>query len=70
MKTKAEENREEKIKYEDALRELEGIVRQMESGESDIDQLTTQLKRAQQLLTLCRDRLTKTDAEVKKLLGT
>ncbi|MCR4918821.1 MAG: exodeoxyribonuclease VII small subunit [Prevotella sp.] len=65
MKAKTEE-----LKYEEALLELEGIVRQMEQGQSDIDQLTTQLKRAQQLLALCRDRLTKTDAEVKKLLGT
>ena len=57
------------LKYEDALRELEQIVNRMESGEYDIDQLTTQLKRAQTLITYCKERLSKTDAEVKKLLS-
>jgi exodeoxyribonuclease VII small subunit len=40
----------------------------MENDELDIDQLTTQLKRAQELIKLCRDKLTKTDEEIKKIL--
>ena len=56
------------LKYEDALKELEQIVSRMESGDCDIDQLTSQLKRAQQLITYCRERLSKTETEVKKLL--
>lgn len=56
------------MKYEQALHRLEEIVRQMESDELDIDTLSTQLKEAQQLIKLCRDRLTKTDTEIKKLL--
>lgn len=60
---------EKKIKYEDAVRELQEIVRKMENDEFDVDELVAQLKRAQQLIKLCRDRLTKTDGEIKKLLA-
>lgn len=57
------------MKYEKAVAELEQIVAKMESGELDLDALTTQLKRAQQLIKLCNDRLTKTDEEIQKILG-
>lgn len=60
---------EKKIKYEDAVRELQEIVQKMENDEFDVDELVAQLKRAQQLIKLCRDRLTKTDGEIKKLLA-
>lgn len=58
----------EAMTYEKALAELETIARKMESGGYDIDQLADQLKRAQGLIKLCRDKLTKTDAEIKKIL--
>lgn len=57
------------MKYEEALNQLETIVRKMEQGKYDIDELTEQLKKAQQLIKLCRDKLTKTDEEIKKILG-
>lgn len=60
---------EKKINYEAALSELEEIVNKMENDEFDIDQLSVNLKRAQKLIKLCRDKLTKTDTEIKKLLG-
>jgi Exonuclease VII small subunit len=54
--------------YEEAIRQLDDIVHQIETGEMGIDQLTAQLKRAQELITFCRDVLYKTDEEVQKLL--
>ena len=54
---------EKKINYEAALSELEEIVNKMENDEFDIDQLSVNLKRAQTLIKLCRDKLTKTDAK-------
>lgn len=57
------------VKYEDALKELEQIVARMENDEVGIDDMATHLKRAQQLIKLCRDRLTKTDDEIKKMLS-
>ena len=54
----------ESMKYEEALAQLETIVRKMENNEYTIDELTVQLKTAQQLIKLCRDKLTKTEAEL------
>lgn len=56
------------MKYEEALRQLEDIVRKMENNEFDIDQLAEQLKKAQKLITLCKNKLTKTDEEIQKIL--
>ena len=57
------------MKYEEALQQLETIVKKMESGEYSVDELTTQLKQAQKLIALCRDKLTKSDEEIKKILN-
>ena len=56
------------MKYEEAMRQLQEIVRKMENDELDIDQMSEQLKHAQELIKLCRDKLTKTDDEIQKLL--
>ena len=57
------------IKYEEALSELQTIVNKMENDELDIDQMSEKLKRAQELIKLCKDKLTKTDEEIKKILA-
>ncbi len=57
------------IKYEAALAELQTIVSKMENDELDIDEMSVQLKRAQELIKLCKDKLTKTDEEIKKILA-
>ncbi|PVX55122.1 exodeoxyribonuclease VII small subunit [Hallella colorans] len=56
-------------KYEDAIKQLESIVEKLENNELDIDELSKQLKTAQRLIKLCKDRLTKTDAEIQKILS-
>lgn len=60
---------EKETKYEAAYAELQGIVRRMEGEELDIDQMAEAVKRAQTLIKLCKDKLTKTDAEIKKILA-
>ena len=59
---------EKELKYEAAMAELQTIVRKRENDELDIDQMSEQLKRAQELIKLCKDKLTKTDEEIKKIL--
>ena len=59
----------QETKYEAAFAELQAIVRQMENDELDIDQMAAQLKRAQELIKTCKDKLTKTDEEIKKILA-
>lgn len=55
--------------YEAAMKQLETIVGRMESGELNVDALTKELKTAQELIKLCRDKLTKTEEEIKKNLA-
>ena len=58
----------QEIKYEEAVEQLEAIVRRMETGELDLDSLAEELKKAQKLIKMCKDKLTKTDEEIKKML--
>lgn len=57
------------IKYEQAIAELERIAKQIEEGQPDIDTLSEQLKRAKELIGLCKEKLAKTDEEIKKILS-
>ena len=41
----------------------------MENNQYDIDSMTEQLKRAQMLVKLCKDKLTKTNEEINKILN-
>ena len=59
-------NKEEQ-KYEAAFAELQEIVRKMEVGQFDIDELAAQLKTAQRLIKFCKDKLSKTEAEILKI---
>ena len=56
-------------KYEAAMRQLEDIAAKMENGELDIDSLSEQFKTAQKLIKQCKDKLTKTDEDIRKILG-
>ena len=56
------------MKYEDAMRQIEEIVEKLENNKLDIDTMGEQLKTAQKLIKLCKDKLTKTDNEIKKIL--
>ena len=56
----------ENLKYEQALAQLETIVRKMKNNEFDIDELAVQLKSARQLIQLCRDKLTKAEKEISE----
>ena len=59
---------DENMKYETAMKEIESIVAEMESGTLELDTLTEKLKRAHTLIQLCKKRLTDTDNEVKRIL--
>ena len=56
------------LSYEAALAELDSIVNGVERGELEIDQLTTQLKRAQILLAQCKNPLQNVQTDVQKIL--
>ena len=56
------------MKYEEALKKLEAIVDKMERGDMNIDTMANELKKAQELIKVCKDKLTHTDEKIKKLL--
>ena len=58
----------ETLKYEEAMTRLENIVADMENGNLDIDSLCEKVKTAQKLIKMCRDKLTRTDEEIRKIL--
>jgi exodeoxyribonuclease VII small subunit len=58
----------EKITYDKAKAELEQILEELEGGEVGIDQLAKLVKRANELIKLCKDKLKATDEEVKTIL--
>ena len=54
--------------YEESLKQLEDIVRKMDAGDYSIDELAEKLTLAQQLISQCKEKLEKTDSEIKKIL--
>jgi exodeoxyribonuclease VII small subunit len=60
---------ENKISYTEAIQELESIVTEIEEGEITIDTLSEKVKRASELIRICKDKLSATEADVNKILG-
>ncbi|MBL7923866.1 MAG: exodeoxyribonuclease VII small subunit [Bacteroidia bacterium] len=58
----------EKFSYEKAKAELEEILEELERGETGIDTLAKHVKRAGELIRLCREKLRSTEKEVGGLL--
>ena len=58
----------QEISYKAAVAEIEEILGKIEEGELDVDQLTVNVKRVTELLTLCKAKLKKTESEVSKIL--
>lgn len=56
------------LTYEQALSELEKILKTMQSDNCDIDNLAAMTLRATELLKECRSKLTATETELRKIL--
>ena len=56
------------ISYDTAIAEIQQILAEIENNKADIDTLGAKIKRAAELIALCKDKLTKADAEVEKML--
>jgi exodeoxyribonuclease VII small subunit len=57
------------IGYADALAELEAILEEIEGDAVDVDVLAVRVKRAAELLRVCRDRITSARDEVGRIVG-
>ncbi|MCM8792564.1 MAG: exodeoxyribonuclease VII small subunit [Candidatus Omnitrophica bacterium] len=58
----------EEIKYNKAVEELEKILERIQSGEVDVDDLAKEVKRATELIKLCKEKIEKTELEVKEVV--
>lgn len=62
------EEKDEKLSYSKAISELEKIVREMQSENCSIDNLSAYTTRSLELLKICKSKLQSTDEELKKIL--
>ncbi len=56
------------INYTEAYEELQRIVSEIENGEISVDELSEKVKRATQLIRICKLKLTTTEEDVNKIL--
>jgi exodeoxyribonuclease VII small subunit len=57
-----------KISYTEAYSELESILEKLENNQLDIDQLTEKVKRASELIKICKSKLFDTESEIEKIM--
>jgi len=56
------------ITYTAAFEELKTIVQEIESGDISVDDLSLKVKRATELIKICKSKLTQTEENVQKIL--
>lgn len=61
-------NKKASMTYEEAMKRLEQLVSQIESGQMDVDSLAASLKEAKELVDFCKSKLLKAEKDVKKIL--
>lgn len=57
------------IGYAEALAELEGILDELDGDEVDVDVLGARVRRAAELLRLCRDRIANARFDVEQVVA-
>lgn len=55
--------------YTAAFEELKEIVDQLENDSISVDELAEKMKRATELMKICKDKLTKTEEEINKTIS-
>ncbi len=56
------------VKYSDAIGELNAILDDLQSERVDVDEVSVKVKRAVELVNLCREKIEKTELEVRKIV--
>lgn len=54
--------------YDEALSELKGILQQLQEGQIGMEEMSSKVKRAAELVQYCKEKLRKTEEEVEKLI--
>jgi len=58
----------EELNYTKAFDELQQIVADIEDGEISVDELSEKVKRASELIRICKTKLTSTEEDVNQIL--
>lgn len=58
----------DEINYNDAFKELQSIVSEIEQGEITVDELSEKVRRAALLIKVCKSKLTRTEEDVSQIL--
>ena len=58
------------IGYAEAMRELEQILDELEGDDLDVDVLAVRVRRASELIEVCRARITRAEDDVAKIVTT
>lgn len=56
------------LKYNEAVDELNNILDDLQSERIDVDEVSVRVKRAVELIKLCREKISKTESEVRKIV--
>ena len=59
----------EEIRYAQAMEELERILEDLENDAIDVDELGARVKRASELIRLCRERLVRSKGEIEQVVA-
>lgn len=59
--------KKKEISYQEALKELEAILEDLQEETVDVDHLSEKLKRAYELIAVCRTKINSAETEVKKI---
>lgn len=59
---------EKNLSYTEAFEELQEIVSEIEHGEISVDELSQKVKRAADLIRICKQKLRTTEEDVDKIL--
>ncbi len=57
-----------KITYSEAIREVEEILSRLNNEELDVDRLAAEVKRASELIALCRTKLRKAEEDIAGII--
>jgi exodeoxyribonuclease VII small subunit len=53
--------------FSEAVNEIENILKQIESGDLDVDKLSVEVKRASELIRQCQKKLRTTEEEINSI---
>jgi exodeoxyribonuclease VII small subunit len=52
------------MKYEEAIKELQSIIDQLQEDQVSVDELSQKARRAAELIQLCREKLRETEEDI------